>query len=70
MGPIHSIVPVAVGRKMNIASITNPMFVYKKGNLGRNGNLNLNMNLEFPKNLNFTSSELSIKIPVIDLDEK
>ncbi|EFP01508.1 hypothetical protein CRE_23893 [Caenorhabditis remanei] len=57
MGPVHSLIPVAVGRKSTLVN-TSPIFVHNK------------TNLEIPTNLNISNSKLSINIPVIDLDEK
>lgn len=57
MGPLHSVVPVAVGRNSSLIN-TNPLFVHNK------------TNWEIPQNLSFSHSDLSINIPIIDLDEK
>ncbi|CAI2303520.1 unnamed protein product [Caenorhabditis sp. 36 PRJEB53466] len=57
VGPVHSLVPVAVGRQTTLVN-TNPVFVHN------------NSNLEIPSSLSVSHPTLSIKIPVIDLDEK
>lgn len=57
MGPLHSLVPVVVSRKSALAT-TNPLFITNS------------RSLKIPKNLSISHSDLSINIPIIDLDEK
>ncbi|EGT32562.1 hypothetical protein CAEBREN_01319 [Caenorhabditis brenneri] len=57
IGPVHTMVPVAIGRKSALVN-TNPLFVHNRANL------------DIPPNLNISHPKLTVNIPVIDLDEK
>ncbi|CAP31067.1 Protein CBG12020 [Caenorhabditis briggsae] len=57
MGPLNSILPVAVSRKSAFVN-TNPLFVRNK------------LNLDIPQSMNLFNLPLSVNIPVVDLDEK
>uniref|UniRef100_A0A1I7TK88 DNA_MISMATCH_REPAIR_2 domain-containing protein n=2 Tax=Caenorhabditis tropicalis TaxID=1561998 RepID=A0A1I7TK88_9PELO len=57
MGPTHSVIPVAVGRNSTLLKHMNPISI-------RN-----TTQLEISPNLNVSHSNISISIPIIDLDE-
>lgn len=57
IGPVHTMVPVAIGRKSTLIN-TNPIFIQNRANL------------DIPANLNIAHPNITISIPIFDLDEK
>ncbi|CAB3408638.1 unnamed protein product [Caenorhabditis bovis] len=56
LGPVHSVVPVAIGRSTGLLK-SNPLFVQNT------------QNIQIPNSLNIKLPQLSINIPIVNLDD-